>query len=90
MSFRRYVGRVVRIVANGADGALRQYVSRLFSYDDSGLWIHHRDTVDLPDGQQKEADGFLFLPMVQIVSVFACDELTRFAPGERDAEGSVS
>ena len=87
MSFRRYVGKVVRVTARGANGAPVEYVCRLFEYEESGIWVRHRTALKLPDGQEVELDGLLFLPHAQIVSVFASEELDKLATPQLAGEG---
>ena len=79
MSFRRYVGKIVRVTIRGASGTPVEYIGKLFEYEESGIWVHHRNTVQLPDGSQTELDGLLFLPHTQILHVFASEELDKLA-----------
>ena len=72
MSFRRYVGKTVRVTAQGSTGEV-VYNARLFDYDDAGVWLHHSDSVGLPGGRSEAVDGLLFLPHARIVNVFAFD-----------------
>lgn len=81
MSFRRYVGKTVRITAQGSDGEV-VYNARLFDYDDAGIWLHHQDGVDLPGGRNEKVEGLLFLPHVRIVNVFAFDGLDELMADE--------
>ena len=77
MSFRRYVGKVVRATARGADGAPVIYLAKLFEYEESGIWLHHSDEVELPGGEAREFAGYLFIPHTHLVNVFGCDELDK-------------
>jgi hypothetical protein len=81
MSFRRYVGKTVRITAQGRDGEL-VYNARLFDYDDAGIWLHHQDGVALPGGRTEQVEGLLFLPHSRIVNVFAFDGLDELMADE--------
>jgi hypothetical protein len=77
VSFRRYVGKVVRVTARGADGAPATYLAKLFEYEESGIWLHHTDEVKLPGGETRKFDGYLFIPHTHLVNVFGCDELDK-------------
>jgi hypothetical protein len=81
MSFRRYVGKTVRITAQGSNGEV-VYNARLFDYDDAGIWLHHHDGVDLPGGRNEHVEGLLFLPHARIVNVFAFDGLDELMADE--------
>jgi hypothetical protein len=80
VSFRRYVGKTVRITAHGSNGEV-VYNARLFDYDDAGVWLHHNSNVDLP-GRSQEVEGLLFLPHSRIVNVFAFDGLDELMADE--------
>ena len=82
MSFRRYVGKTVRITAQGS-GSLGEvvYNARLFDYDDAGIWLHHNGSIDLP-GRKENVEGLLFLPHSRIVNVFAFDGLDELMADE--------
>lgn len=82
MSFRRYVGKTVHITAQGAAGDEIEYISRLFDYDDSGVWLHHVGYIGLTDGRKQEVEGLLFLPHSRIVNVFAFDGLDELLADE--------
>ncbi|MDQ3023423.1 MAG: hypothetical protein M3R04_03400 [bacterium] len=81
MSFRRYVGKTVRVTAQGSSGEV-VYSARLFDYDDAGVWLHHSDHVALPGGRTESVDGLLFLPHNRIVNVFAFDGLDELMSDE--------
>lgn len=84
MSFRRYVGKTVRITAQGSTGEVT-YNSRLFDYDDAGIWLHHEGSVDVGD-RSESVDGLLFLPHARIVNVFAFDGLDELLADELDRQ----
>ena len=79
MSFRRYVGKIVRVTTRGVQDMPAEYIGKLFEYEESGIWVHQRSTVQLPDGSQVELDGLMFLPHTQILHVFASEELDKLA-----------
>jgi hypothetical protein len=81
MSFRRYVGKTVRITALGSNGEVI-YNARLFDYDDAGVWLHHEDSVELSGQRRQQVDGLLFLPHNRIVNVFAFDGLDELLADE--------
>jgi hypothetical protein len=91
VSFRRYVGKTVRVTAQGSNGEV-VYNARLFDYDDAGVWLHHSDSVGLPGGRNEKVDGLMFLPHARIVNVFAfdgTDELMSDEVERQEAAGAA-
>lgn len=88
MSFRRYVGKTVRVTAQGSDGEV-VYNARLFDYDDAGVWLHHSDSVGLPGGRNENVDGLMFLPHSRIINVFAFDGTDELMSDEVERQESA-
>jgi hypothetical protein len=75
VSFRRFVGKYVRITMLYQGGGVTQLLAKLSSYDDSGIWIDSATPVNLPDRSSQTFKGLLFIPMSQIINVFGCEDL---------------
>lgn len=87
MSFRRYVGKFVQVLARGADGTPVTYLAKLYEYEAGGIWLHHDLKVSLPGGTSRQCCGYLFIPHEQIINVFGCDELDRAVEELQVTEG---
>lgn len=82
MSFRRYVGKTVHVRAQDVGDGQVEYISRLFDYDDAGIWLHHSGAVTMPSGRQQNVDGLMFIPHDRIYNVFAFDGLDEMMADE--------